>query len=641
MKQWSKRSRTGLVSVAVCLALCVGALPAGAITVEQARELIQERYVDQVPAAALEQDTVEATIAALDDPYSWYLTPEELTEMLDTTVDEAVVGIGVTVSLHPEGDGVRIVRMEEGGPAQEAGLQVDDVITAVDGTALKGLALEEIGGLIRGKEGTSVRLTYRRGSRQGSVRVTRREVAIAATYGNLLDGGLGYIRCEEFGSDTAEHFRSLIGNMDKDANVWIIDLRGNPGGTVDAVSEVGSLFAGPGAYVLMREKGGETAAYGLDQEAITDKPVVIVTDEDTASASEALTAALRDYGRAVVVGERTFGKGIAQEILYEGQYPEYFPDGDGIKLTVARFFSPVGNTNDALGVIPDLNVPGQVALDVVELLASTWSGEECADPLMFSLYGQWYTLELAGLEEDDVDRELTLRCLLDALPRSVTLIRGGGFVSLDALYEEFGLENGHWEFPDGDDGTWCDVSIYDVLYTYGLVSGKDDGGFHPQDALTRAELCQLVAVALQCRYPSNPSPFDDVDDEAWYAPAVIALYNRGMVQGDGNGLFHPEDTVSHQEFFAVMGRLLAWLNCDAYDALETMGEEKLSLRILRDYDGWAKAPVWLLACGMEDGDGDFVDLLWEYAGDIDPHAATTRDEAALVLYQMMNYLGMV
>lgn len=638
MKQWSKRSRTGLVSVAVCLALCVGALPAGAITVEQARELIQERYVDQVPAAALEQDTVEATVAALGDPYSWYLPPEELAEMLDTDVDQTIVGIGVTMTAHE--DGFEIIRVEENGPAKEAGLAAGDIVTAVDGVTLKDLSLEAIAGMVRGEEGTSVRLTYRRGSRSRTVRVTRRAVVIAATRGELLEGGLGYIQCDEFGSDTAEHFRTLIGRMDQDANVWIIDLRGNPGGTVDAVSEVGCLFAGPGAYVLMREKGGETAAYGLDEEAITHKPVVILTDEDTASAAEALTAALRDYGRAMVIGERTFGKGIAQEILCDWQYPQYFPDGDGIKLTVARFFSPVGNTNDALGVIPDLNVDARLALGLVELLAPTWSGEECADPLMFSLYGKWYTLELAGLEKDETGRML-LKVLLDALPRPITLIRQGGFVSIDELYGEFGLENGHWEFPDGDDGTWCDASIYDVLYTYDLVAGKDDGAFHPQDSLTRAELCQLVAAAIQCRYPTNASPFDDVDDDAWYAPAVIALYNRGMVQGDGNGKFHPEAEVSHQEFFAVMGRLLAWLNCDAYDALETMGEEKLSLRILRDYDGWAKAPVWLLACGMEDGNGDFVDLLWEFAGDIDPHAATTRDEAALVLYQMMNYLGMV
>lgn len=638
MKIWNRK----LLAAALALALTLSAgASAGAITVEQARELIQERYVDQVPAAALEQDTVEATIAALDDPYSWYLTPEELAEMLDTTVDEAVVGIGVTVSLHPEEDGVRIVRMEEGGPAQEAGLQVDDVITAVDGTALKGLTLDEIGELIRGERGTSVRLTYRRGSRRGSVRVTRREVAIAATYGNLLDGGLGYIRCEEFGSDTAEHFRSLIEKMDRDAKVWIIDLQNNPGGTASAVSEVGSLFAGPGAYLLLREKNGETEAYGLDQEAITDKQVVILTNEVSASAAEALTAALRDYGRAVVIGERTFGKGIAQDILWAEQYPEYFPDGDGVKLTTARFFSPNGNTNDALGVIPELNVPGQVALDVVDMLAPTWSGEECADPLMFSLYGQWYTLELAGLGEDDVGRELALRCLLDALPRSVTLIRGGGFTSLDALYEEFGLENGHWEFPDGDDGTWCDASIYDVLYTYGLVSGKDDGGFHPQDALTRAELCQLVAVALQCRYPSNASPFDDVDDDAWYAPAVIALYNRGMVQGDGNGKFHPEDTVSHQEFFAVMGRLLAWLNCWVDDTLDAVGEEELSQPLLADYDGWAKAPTWLLSRGVESGDGEALNFLWDDPDSVDPHAATTRDEAALVLYQELNYLGLL
>lgn len=636
MRAW--RQKILAAALALAFTFTAGA-PAGAITVEQARELIREHYVDQVPAAALEQDTVEATIDALGDPYSWYLSPEELEEMLNTDVDETMVGVGITMTSHE--DGCRIIRVEENSPAAEAGLAAGDILTAVDGVSLKGLDTEAIAQLIRGEEGTTTTATYRRENRVKRVTLTRRRVVIAATYGNLLDGGLGYIRCEEFGSDTAAHFRSLMEKMDEDVNVWVIDLLNNPGGTVNAVSEVGSLFAGPGAYILLREKGQEAVAYGLDEEAITDKPVVIVTNEASASAAEALTAALRDYGRAVVIGERTFGKGIAQDIFWDEQYPEYFPDGDGVKLTTARFFSPNGNTNDALGVIPELNVPGQVALDVVEMLAPTWSGETCADPLMFSLYGQWYTLELAGLEEDDVGRELVLKCLLDALPRSVTLIRGGRFASLDDLYEEFGLENGHWEFPDGDDGTWAGASIYDVLYTYGLVSGKDDGKFHPQDDLTRAELCQLVAVALQCRYPTNASPFDDVADDAWYAPAVIALYNRGMVQGDGNGSFHPEDPVSHQEFFAVMGRLLAWLNCWVNDTLEQEGEEAQSLPALAEYDGWAKTPAWLLTVAVEDGDGEALNFLWDAPDDIDPHAATTRDEAALVLYQELNYLGML
>lgn len=628
--------------IALCLALVLaaGALPAQAITVEQARELLIERYVDQVPAAALEQDTVEATVDALGDPYSWYLTPQALEEMLNTDADQTVVGIGVTVQAREEGDGAEVIRVENGGPAQEAGLAAGDVLTAVDGVSLAGASMEEVAGLVRGEEGSTVRLTYRRGGRSRTVTVTRRMVTMAATRGELLEGGLGYIQCDEFGSDTAGHFQELMEQMDQEANVWVVDLRGNPGGDADAVSEVGCLFAGPGAYMLMREKNGDTDAYGRKEEAITDKPVVILVDGDSASASEAVTAALRDYGRAVVIGARTFGKGIAQEIICDWQYPEYFPDGDGVKLTVARFFSPDGNTNDSMGVIPHLNVDPALALELVKRLAPTWSGAECADPLMFALYGQWYTLELAGLQRDEAGKAL-LKALLDALPRPARLTRAGRFTDPDALYKEFGLENGHWEFPDGDDGTVCDASIYDALYTYELVAGKDDGLFHPQDDLTRAELCQLVASALQCRVPANPSPFDDVSDDAWYAPAVIALYNRGMAQGDGAGRFHPEEPVSHQEFFTVMGRLLAWLNCGAADALETVGEQELTLRILRDYDPWAKAPVWLLTNGLVDGDGESIDLLWEYAGDIDPHAATTRDEAALVLYEMLACLGIL
>lgn len=638
MTQWWKRFGAGAVSAAVCLALCMGMTPAEAITVEQMRTLLEERYVDEVPPAALEQETVEATVAALGDPYSWYLTAEELESYMNTDVDEQVVGIGVGVQRSE--DGVAVIRVEEGGPASEAGLEAGDVLLEVDGVSLEGKTLDEAADLIRGEEGTSVTLTYRRGSRVKTVRAVRRLVVVAATRGELLEGCLGYIQCDEFGSDTAGHFRDLIAKMDREAKVWVIDLRGNPGGTVDAVSEVGSLFAGPGAYIVLREKSGEYAAYGLDQEAVTDKPVVILTDEASASASEALTAALRDYGRATVVGRRTFGKGIAQDIFWDEQYPEYFTDGDGVKLTTARFFSPIGNTNDSLGVIPDLNVDAAQALEVVKLLAPTWSGEETEDTLLFSLDGTWYTVELAGIE-GDAEKSAVLKTLLDALPRNTTMARNGEFLKLARLYAEMGLEDDRHIFADGSEGTVCDPGVYDALYIYELMAGKGDGLFHPDDPLTRAEMCQVVAGALQCYVPDNPCPFTDVAEDAWYTPAVTALYNRGMVKGDGNGLFHPEEAVSHQEFCAVMGRLLAWLNSDAYDAMGTVGEEELSLRVLRGYDAWAKAPVWLLSCGAETGNGRTVNLLWDEPDLIDPHGETSRDEAAAVLYQMLSYLGML
>lgn len=634
MKGWKKRG----LALGLCLCLCGSAAPARAITVEQMRALLEERYVDAVPAAALEQETVEATVAALGDPYSEYLTAAELEEYLNTDVDETIVGIGVTMILHDEG--AEVVRPEEGGPAYEAGLRAGDILVAAGGVSLKGLTLDEVADLIRGEEGTSARLTYRRGNVRRTVSVERRKVVIAATRGELLEGGIGYIQCDEFGSDTAGHFRTLIERMDGDANVWVVDLRGNPGGTVDAVSEVGCLFAGRGAYINLRNKDRENAYYGRNSGAVTDKPVVILVDGSSASASEAVTAALRDYGRAVVIGERTFGKGIAQDLFWDEQYPEYFTDGDGVKLTTARFFSPVGNTNDSLGVVPDLCVDPRLALEVVKLLAPTWSEEKTEDPLLFRLGGQWYTVELAGLEEDETGRA-ALGALLDALPRSTTVARNGSVVDIDEVYEAFGLESDHWEFPDGDQGTVCGADVFDTLYTYGFLAGEDDGLVHPQDPLTRAEMCWLVAVALQCRMPGNDCPFADVPADAWYAPAVTALANRGMVQGDENGLFHPEATVDHQQFITVMGRLAAWLNCDLDDLLASAGEEELALRALERYDGWAKSSVWLLTCGIEDEHRRLVNLLWAEPKVIDPYGDTTRDEAAAVMYELLWYLNIL
>lgn len=639
-KTWLKRALCGLLSAAVCL----GGLSAGAITVEEARELLLERYVDEVPAAALEQETVEATVDALGDPYSFYLLPEEVEELLNTGVDETVVGIGVVIS--PHDDGVEIIRVEAGGPAEEAGLRAGDILVAADGTELKGLDMDATAELVRGAEGTQVSLTYLRDGLRRTVRVTRRAVVIAATRGGLLEGCIGYIQCDSFGSDTAGHFRELMEQMDAEAKVWAIDLRGNPGGTVGAVGEVGSLFAGPGAYIALQEKDGTRYYYGAETEAVTDKPVIILVNGGSASASEAVTAALREYCGALVIGERTFGKGIAQDVFYRESDPELFPDGDGIKLTTARFFSPYGNTNDSLGVLPGLTVDGDLAAEVLKLLGPTWSGTACGDPLSFTLNGAGrYTADLAPVKEDE-DSRRAAEALVSALAvQGYELKYGGKDVEFSALARaveaNYGLELSVHSFPDGEEGTVCDGSVYDLLYTHELVAGKDDGLFHPGDHLTRGELCQLMAAALQCRVPTNPCPFPDVDEEAWYARAVTALYNRGMVKGDGDGLFHPEEEVDHQQFFTVMGRLFAWLNCEAETAFRETPEEELGLRVLRGYDPWARRAVWLLSCAPENMEGGVDNLLWDEPENIDPHTLTTRDEAAAVLYQMLNYLGML
>lgn len=630
MKRWIAKT----LCAALCLGLCMGGR-AGALTVEQARTLLEEYYVDEVPAAALEQESVQGMIDALGDIYTEYWNAEEYEAYMATMEDTSLVGIGVVCSGGE--DGLEVIRVIAGGPAEEAGLQAGDVIVAIDGVTLEGLDINEATEYIRGEADTRVSVTFRRGSRRQTVRMVRREVIVPATTGTALPGGIGYIECTTFGAETGGHFKELIAALDDEVNVWVIDLRGNGGGLVDAVGEVASLFTGPGQMVAMRYRNGAYSVVWGREKDLTDKPVVVLVDEESASASEAVSAALRDRAGAVIIGTRTFGKGVAQGVLDENTYPEYFTEGDAMKITMARFFSPLGNTNDTLGVMPDFLVDGQLALEVVKLLAPTWSDETCVEPLLFSLDGQWYTVELDGLEPE-TQAAAALGAVLDALPRDEALVRNGRFVEVDALYEEFGLTADHWEFADGDTGTVCDGAIYDTLYTYGLVAGKDDGGFHPQDSLTRAELCQLVAVALNCDMPANQSPFSDVAEDAWYAPAVTALSNRGLVKGDGSGRFHPEAEVSHQEFFAVMGRLFAWLNCGVGETLDSVPKGQLALKTLQRYDSWAKAPTWLLSYGMENEDYVPVNLLWDEPEEIDPRAATTRDEAAAVLYQMLRYL---
>lgn len=340
-----------LLSLSLALGLCV--LPASALETDDLKTLLQTYYVDQIPENVLEQDTVQTVLDALNDPYTTYMTAEEYQSFLNQVDGETVVGIGVSIQTTVS-DGVQILSVLDGSPAQEAGLSAGDRILSVDGVPLEpGM---DPSSLIRGEAGTQTTLTVRLHS-TGKTRdftLERRAVVIPIVTYELKDGDVGYIKCDSFGASTAATVQEALEELEGRADVWIMDLRANPGGTDTAVNLTAGKFT-DGIMVYMLSADGLAYYRGIRPDApdYTDVPVVVLTSPWSASGAEMFAAAARDHGFGISVGQRTYGKGVAQLVLDEKNAPDLF-DGDCLKVTAYRFYSPNGVTNDTMGVLPTL-----------------------------------------------------------------------------------------------------------------------------------------------------------------------------------------------------------------------------------------------------------------------------------------------
>lgn len=628
-KKWFSRLTAAALAVSLLSLPC-----AQALTVEQAAELLEKIYVDEVPQSILDMPTIDGMLDALGDPYTEYFTPEEYAAFNATMSDTSLVGIGV-VSQQTE-EGLCIDTVLEGSPAESGGIQAGDIIVAVDGHSIIGEDSDTAIARIRGEEGTSVKITYLREGKRTSVTLTRALVVVAATTTELIDDHIGYISCTTFGAETAQHFREGIEKYGDKATVWIVDLRSNTGGATQAAVDAAGCFTGAGPQAYLRDGADQYGGYYYEENSLTLYPVIVLMDEYSASSSELFASAIRDHGAGIVIGTRTFGKGVAQTVLDQTYMPDYFPEGDAIKITSHRFFTPAGNSTDQVGVIPDLLVPEDMIGDVAYLLSGLSPTSDTSGTLRIDLRWRWFVdLETAGEYKE------VFQVLLDAIPanKSLWLGSGGsdGWRRTDAaqVAESCGLEYHAPEFPDQEDSDFG--TAISVLKTFSLIHGREDGLFHPQDTLTRAELCQMMAVALNCTVPINESPYSDVPDDAWYAPAVIAMSNMGLVNGVGNGEFHPQDPVDHQQLITIMGRLAQWLNMYLYDTLQEAPEAEMYVVGLGDYADWAKSYVWLLSYSQTGYFGNTITLLWDSADQIDPTASTTRDEAAYTLYRILSY----
>lgn len=612
---------------ALVLAAAIALSSAFALDLAEAQALTEQYFSGTIPEIAYEAETVTDFIAALGDPYSQYFTAQEYAAFLSSMEDLSTVGIGIIATYDEQG--IWVEQVLSGSSAEQGGLLAGDILFSADGVALAGLSLEEAIGHIQGTEGSWVRVGYLRQGRKHSLTLRRSQVVIPATDGQILEGKVGYIQCTTFGSETYDHFLSLLEEMEDQVESYLIDLRGNSGGLTDAAAQTAGLFAGAGGIIQLRYPDGEYAVYRCTSPAVTEKPVVVLVDSSTASAAEAFAAILRDTGRGLLLGGRTYGKGVAQGVLDQDSFPQLF-DGDALKLTIARFYSPLGNTTDLVGVIPDFLVQAEYALMAGWLLLAV--PQEGSDALLdFSGPNGTYTLDLTRLETDD--QKAALGMVLDSLPEDTSFALNGQTISRKELAERFALPAPTSSFTDLAEAE--SPEILDLMKRKGLLVGDGTGAFHPQETLSRGQLCQMLYQLLNGKANSAFS-FSDVSPEDPYASAVSFAAGQGYLTGVGNGLFAPKEPVDTQQLITALGRLAAKLNCDLLDDAEWWDAQGLTLYL--EYPAWCQTSLWLLENSQDTSERD-ISLLWEDLEALRPEEVVSRETAAYAVYRVLAYLA--
>ena len=310
-------------------------------------QYIQDKYYIPVDEKKLTEGIYKGLFWGIGDPYSAYLTEEEYNNIMISTTGE-YQGIGVTIA--PDDNGlINVVSPIDGSPAAKAGIRTGDKIISVGGKPYDGSSIDQAVAAMRGKPGTKVDLVVLRGNDEMEFSIIRANIVMQSVRSEVLDGNIGYIRISSFEERTAEDFKQQLRDMElKRVKGIVIDLRDNGGGLVETSVQIADMLLDEGVVTYTEDRKGEKEYYRSNAGS-TDLPYVILVNGGTASASEILTAAVKDHKAGKIVGTNTYGKGIIQSI-------EQLPNGDAVKLTIMQYFSPNGNVIHKVGIKPDVEV---------------------------------------------------------------------------------------------------------------------------------------------------------------------------------------------------------------------------------------------------------------------------------------------
>ncbi|MEL7037635.1 MAG: carboxyl-terminal processing protease CtpC [Cyanobacteria bacterium J06592_8] len=297
-------------------------------------------------------EAIREMLDKLEDPYTRFMDPEEFKNMQIDTSGE-LTGVGIQLTQDEESKKLIVISPIEDSPAFDAGVQAQDIILKIDGQTTKDMDINQAVKLIRGPVGTQVTLTLRRGDEELVVPITRAKIEINPVRASTQDssmGTVGYIRLNTFSANAADEMREAIIELEKeDVSGYILDLRSNPGGLLYASIEIARMLMDQGDIVSTVDRRGELDRQRANNRSLTDKPLVVMIDGGSASASEILSGALQDNERAVLVGSKSFGKGLVQSVRGVG-------NGSGLAVTIAKYFTPEGRDINNEGIQPDIKI---------------------------------------------------------------------------------------------------------------------------------------------------------------------------------------------------------------------------------------------------------------------------------------------
>lgn len=317
---------------------------------EKYRELIDKYYLGEVDEKKLEEGAIKGYIEGLGDPYTEYISKDEMKDYLDDTMGN-FVGIGIYMIKNTQYDRIQVLSTIKGSPAEKIGIQAGDIIISVDGVEYKADDMTTASNNIKGEEGTKVNIELLRGTQNVKYEITREKVKVNQVEGKVLSNNIGYIQFTSFDETTAEDFKAKYQELTKQGiQSLIIDLRNNGGGIVDQALEIADYVTTKDSVLLYEvDKNNKETIRKSKTDPIINMPIIILTNENTASASEILAGALKDLGKAKTVGTTTYGKGVIQQILR-------LSDGSGIKITIEEYQTPNKNKINKVGIEPDEKV---------------------------------------------------------------------------------------------------------------------------------------------------------------------------------------------------------------------------------------------------------------------------------------------
>ncbi len=311
-------------------------------------DVVNASYYQDVDEQVMLQGAAAGMLDAIDDPYTFYYTPEEFAQLWEDD-EGGYVGVGIMISGNYTTQICTITRVFEGGPAMGAGVKKGDILYRVEDLYVNADNLSDAVDIMRGVPGTDVTVAFLRNGEEYEVTMTRAEVKVNRVEATMLEGKVGYIYLYEFAGDCSSEFTAALNTLVEDgAQGIILDLRDNGGGWVEDARKIADLFLDRGTLCYLEDKFGSRQYYRTttDGKEVT-LPLVILVNENTASSSEILTGALKDRANAVVVGVKSYGKGIVQAVIS-------LDDGAGMQVTEAQYYTPNGNAVHKIGITPDV-----------------------------------------------------------------------------------------------------------------------------------------------------------------------------------------------------------------------------------------------------------------------------------------------